>query len=192
MRRVSTSWLPIGILAILAAISFWLKEVVDNAAVGGRGRLRHHPDLIVGGFSVHQLGIDGHTRYTLSARTMSHFPDDDSSEFEGVNLAAFEPGLPTLRVSADQGQRLLNQERVIFTGHVLVVRQASTAGEAPLVMHTQVLEVWPDRKLSIAREPVLLEHGADRLQADNMVFDNKLSIAEFTRAKATFPPPPAR
>ncbi len=189
MRRVSTSWLPIGILAILAAISFWLKEVVDNSGGSARGRPQHHPDLIVGSFSVHQLGIDGHTRYTLSARTMTHFPDDDSSEFEGVRLAAFEPGLPTLQVTADQGRRLLNQERVIFTGNVHVVRQASVAGEPPLEMHTRVLEVYPDRKLSVAREPVLLEHGADRLQADTMVFDNKLSIAEFTRAKATFPPP---
>lgn len=189
MRRLSTPWLPIGILAILAAMSFWLKEVVDNAAIAGRGRVLHHPDLIVAGFSVHQLGVDGHTRYTLAARTMTHFPDDDSSQFEGVRLAAFEPGLPALQVKADQGLRRINQERVFFTGNVEVVRQPGKPDDFPLVMHTHSLEVYPDRKLSVAREPVELEHGADRLWADNMVFDNKLSIAEFSRAKAIFPPP---
>jgi lipopolysaccharide export system protein LptC len=189
MRRVSNSWLPVGILAILAATSWWLKEVVDNAGNGGRSRLTHHPDLIVSGFRVHQLGLDGRTRYTLSALNMTHFPDDGSSEFEGVSLAAFEPGQPSLAVSADRGRREVNQERVEFVGRVEVVRQASEAGDPPLVMHTRVLEVYPDRKLSVAREPVTLEHGADRLEADTMVFDNKLSIAEFTRAKVRFPPP---
>jgi lipopolysaccharide export system protein LptC len=187
-RRSSNSWLPVGILTVLAATSFWLKEVVDGSAVGGRGRAQHRPDLIVAGFSVHQLGPDGRTRYTLSARNMMHYPDDDSSEFEGVSLAAYEPGLPPLQVMADQGTRQVNEERVLFTGRVRVVREAGRDGEPPMVMTTQRLEVFPDRKLSVAPGPVVLEHGADRLEADTMTFDNKLSIAEFTRAKASFPP----
>lgn len=185
MRRASNSWLPVGILAILAAVSLWLKEVVDSSATAGRGRAQHHPDLIVGGFAVHQLGSDGHTRYTLSARSMTHFPDDDSSEFETVSLASFEDGAAALQVSADHGKRLVDQERVLLTGNVVVVRQIRHSNEKPLVMHTSSLDVYPDRKLSVAREPVRLDYGSDRLEAANMVFDNKLSIAEFTRVKAT-------
>ena len=190
VARRSNVWLPVGILAVLAAVSFWLKEVVDSAAVAGRSRMRHDPDLVVTGFSVHQLGADGHTRYTLASRRMVHYSDDDSSSFEGVALVAFEPGFPPLRVNADQGERRVNEERVVLTGRVHVVRSAPEPGEPPLVLNTRRLEVFPDRKLSVSPGPVELEHGADRLEADTMVFDNKLSIAQFTRAKATFPPPP--
>lgn len=190
MRRVSTSWLPIGILAVLAAVTFWLKEVVDDAAPVTRAGVQHHPDLIVASFSAHQLGPDGHTRYTLEAKTMTHYPDDDASDFDGVHLTAYEPGQPALQVSADQGARRVDQERVTFTGNVEVRRQGVQPDDPPLVMHTRVLDVYPDRKLGVANEPVHLEHGADRLEADNMTFDNKLSIAEFTRAKATLPPTP--
>jgi lipopolysaccharide export system protein LptC len=188
VRRASNSWLPAGILLILAGTSFWLKEVVDNSAISGRGKLLHRPDLIVSKFSVHQLGIDGNTRYTLSANTMTHFADDDSSDFDKVHLASFQPGAPAMEVQSDFGRRLVNDERVYFTGHVVVTRQADKPDELPIVMHTRVLEVYPDRKLSVAREPVEMEHGADRLEADTMVFDNKLSIAEFKRAKVTLFP----
>jgi lipopolysaccharide export system protein LptC len=190
VNRRSNVWLPLGMLTVLAATSFWLQEVVDSSQMAGRSRLRHDPDLIVSGFALHQLDSDGHTRYTLAARRMTHFADDDSSNFDAVSLVAFEPGVPPLNVVADQGERRVRDERVLLTGHVRVERAAVDPKEPPLVLNTAVLEVYPERKLSVAPGPVVVEHGADRLEADTMVFDHKLSVAKFTRAKASFPPQP--
>ena len=187
VNRRSNAWLPVGILTVLAATSFWLKEVVDGSAMGGRSRLRHDPDIIVSNFSVHQMDAEGHTRYTLSAHRMMHYADDDSSAFENVALTAFEAGNPPLQVNADRGERRLNEERVLFTGSVHVVRDSGSPDDPPLVMNTARLEVFPDRHLSVSPGPVVVEHGADRLEADTMQFDNKLSIAQFTRAKSSFP-----
>lgn len=190
MMRRSNAWLPVGILAILAITSLWLKEVVDSAAGSGRGRVRHDPDLIVDGFSIHQLDATGRTRYTLKAQVMSHFPDDDSAVFDKVSMMAFEPGQPPLKVAADEGERLVRQDLVKLRGHVRVDRLDSDPAQPPLVLLTNYLEVYLDRERGWAPGPVVLTHGLDRLEADTMTFDFKLSTAQFTRARTLFPPRP--
>ncbi len=189
MRR-SNAWLPIGILAVLAATSFWLKSVVENTGGAGRDHGRHDPDLIVAGFSVHQLDTKGRPRYTLSARRMLHFPDDDGSSYEGVGLTAFAEGQPPIHVVADAAERAARDDRVVLTGKVRAEQAAATTGGTPLTLTTDRLDVYPDARQAVAPGPVVLTQGADRLEADTMSFDLKLSTVRFTRAKVSLPPAP--
>ena len=186
MMRRSTAWLPRGILPVLAATSFWLNGVVEGSGVPGRTRSHHDADLIVTGFSVHQLDPAGHTRYTLAARQMLHFSDDDATSYEGVALTAFEPGLPPLNINAEHAVRAARQDQVVFTGSVRAERAAASPGEPPMVLTTSRLEVYPERRQGQAPSSLVVTHGADRLEADTMSFDFKLSTVRFTRAKASF------
>ncbi len=186
MKRRSNAWLPLGILLVLAATSFWLDSVVESSGTPGRSRLQHDPDLMVKGFSVHQLDPGGRTRYTLSAQTMQHFADDDSSTYEGVTLAAFEPGQPDFHIRADHAVRAAREDQVTFTGGVRAERDGAGRDDPPMVLTTSLLEVYPDRRQGLAPQPLIVTHGADRLEADTMSFDYKLSTVRFTRAKASF------
>jgi LPS export ABC transporter protein LptC len=185
-ERVSNSWLPIGILLLLTATSFWLKGVVDGSQRSGITLARHDPDLVVYSFLAHQLGSNGQLRQTLGAKRMQHYPDDDSSVYEDVELKFFDQGQPPLTVHADQGERLPDSEIVIFTGHAVLTRLGMTQDDPPYVLKSERLEVFPNQKQGNSPGPVTIDHGADHLEADNMTFDENISLSEFSRARVLF------
>jgi len=74
-----TGWLPLAALALLVALTFWLNQLVQAPAPRLDGSTRHDPDLIVENFDAQKLTEDGTVQYTLAARKMVHYPDDDSA-----------------------------------------------------------------------------------------------------------------
>jgi lipopolysaccharide export system protein LptC len=186
LDRVSNSWLPMGILLTLAATSFWLKGVVDGSQRSGITLARHDPDLIVYSFLAHQLGTNGELRQTLGAKRMQHYPDDDSSVYEDVELKSFEQGQPPLIIHADQGERLPDSEMVIFTGHAVLTRLGVGPNDPPYILKSERLEVFPNQKQGNSPVPVTIDHGADHLEADSMTFDENISTSEFSRARVLF------
>lgn len=152
--RISNSWLPTGILILLAAMSFWLKGVVDSAQQSGILVARHDPDLIVYSFLAHQLGTKGQLRQTLGAKRMQHYPDDDSSIYEDVELKSFDEGQPPLSIHADQGERLPDSEMVIFTGHAVLTRLGLTREDPPYILKSERLEVFPNQKQGNSPAPL--------------------------------------
>lgn len=186
MNRRSNAWLPLGILVVLVATSAWLQEVVDGSAGGPHLHRQASADLIVAGFSLHQLDATGKPRYTLSAQRMEHYPDE-SAAFEQMQLTAFEPGEAPLHLSARHARRQGREDQVVLWDAVQGERAAGP-GTPPLLLTTARLEVQPERRQGVAPGPVLLMQGQDRLEADTMSFDLKLSTVRFTRAKASFQP----
>jgi len=184
--RISNSLLPMGILIALAATSFWLKGVVEGSQRNGISLTRHDPDLIVYSFLAHQLGTSGQLRQTLGAKRMLHYPDDDSSIYEEVELKSFDDGQPPLSIRADHGERLPHAESVTFSGHTVLTRLGLTPTEPAFILKTELLEVFPDQKKGTAPGPVIIDHGPDHLEADNMTFDENTSIYEFRRARVLF------
>ncbi|HEX7403833.1 MAG TPA: LPS export ABC transporter periplasmic protein LptC, partial [Usitatibacter sp.] len=107
-----TSWLPLAALALLVGLTFWLNQLVQAPVARADGSLRHDPDLIVERFNAHKLGEDGKVLYTLVAKKMVHYPDDDSALLEDVTLEAFEPNQPKMTLTADHGRLEQKGERV--------------------------------------------------------------------------------
>src|SRR5436190_1078045 len=69
-----------------------------------------------------ERGVDGAVLYTLFARKMTHFPDDDSALLDTVRLEAYDPGHPKMVVTADQGRLEQGGDRVFIEGNVVIVR----------------------------------------------------------------------
>ena len=184
--RISNSWLPIGILLALTATSFWLKGVVDGSQQPGITLARHDPDLIVYSFLAHQLGTNGQLCETLGAKRMLHYPDDDSSTYEDVELKSFDDGQAPMSIRAEHGERLPNSELVTFSGHAVLTRFGLTSEDPSYILKTDVIEIFPNQKQGRAPGPVIIEHGLDHLEADNMTFDENISKSEFLRARVHF------
>jgi len=175
-----------GILLALAATSFWLKGVVDGSQHPGITLARHDPDLIVYSFLAHQLGTNGQLRQTLGANRMLHYPDDDSSIYEDVELKSFDEGQPPMSVRADHGERLPHSELVTFSGHAVLTRFGVTSEDPSYILKTDVLEIFPNQKQGRAPGPVIIDHGLDHLEADNMTFDENISKSEFSHPRVHF------
>lgn len=186
-----TSWLPLAALALLVGLTLWLEQLVQVREARADGRLRHDPDLIVQNFSARKLGEDGRVLYTLAARKMVHYPDDDSALLESVQLEAFEPKQPKMTITADQGRLEQGGDRVHIEGNVVVVRDADARNEAARLTTDRLL-VLPDSGIARTDAQVRLESASSRAIAQGgMEVDNRARTLKLDRVNATYQPPKA-
>lgn len=186
-----TSWLPLAALALLVGLTLWLNMLVQPPAARADGKLRHDPDVVVDKFNAKKLGEDGRVLYTLVARKMVHFPDDDSALLESLKLEAFEPRQPTMTITADHGRIEQGGDRVWIEGNVVVHRAGDErAAEARLT--TEKLLVLPDSGIARTSSPVKLESAEGRAHAIGMEIDNRARTLKLERVNATYLPRPKR
>ena len=76
------SRLPLVLLALLAALIFWLNQSVRAPSLGQEGDLRRAPDYMIENFSAVRMDHDGVTRHVLFAKRMLHYPDEDTTDLE--------------------------------------------------------------------------------------------------------------
>jgi lipopolysaccharide export system protein LptC len=186
-----TTWLPLAVLGLLVGLTMWLNQLVQPAAPRGDGSMRHDPDVMVENFSARKLGDDGLVLYTLAARKMVHYPDDDSALLETVKLEAFEPRQPKMTATADRGRLEQGGDRVWVEGNVVIVREAdSRTGRARLT--TEKLLLLPDEGIARTNEAVTLESPEGRTHAIGMELDNQARVLRLDRVHATYKPSPRR
>ena len=182
-----TSWLPLAALSLLVALSLWLNQLVQAPLSRADGKLRHDPDLVVERFSAVKLGEDGRVLYTLAARKMVHYPDDDSALLESVQLEAFEPKQPKMTITADQGRLEQHADRVHIEGNVVVLREADAKNEAARLTTDRLL-VLPDEGIARTDAEVKLVSASAHAVAQGMEVNNKTRMLHLERVHATFQP----
>ena len=182
-----TSWLPLVALGILVALTVWLDTLVQPPAARADASKRHDPDLMVDNFSARKLGVDGAVLYTLAARKMVHYPDDDSAHLESIRLEAFEPKQPKITITADKGRLEQGGERVWIEGNVVVVREAGAKDE-PARLTTQKLLVLPDEGIARGPEEVTLETLSGRANAASFELNNRTRMLRLDRVRASYKP----
>lgn len=182
-----TSWLPLAALGLLVALTLWLNQLVQPPAGRADGSKRHDPDLMVENFSARKLGEDGAVVYTLAARKMVHYPDDDSAHLESLRLEAFEPRQPRMTITADSGRLEQGGERVWIEGNVVVVREAG-AGNEGARLTTQRLLVLPDEGIARGPAEVTLESPSGRAHAATFELNNRTRVLRLDKVRATYKP----
>ena len=180
-----TSWLPLASLCLLVGLTLWLNQLVQPPVARADGSKRHDPDLMVENFNARKLAEDGSVRYTLVAKKMVHFPDDDSALLETVRLEAFEPSQPKLTATADHGRLEQGGDRVWIEGNVVVVREAD-AKTGRSTLKTQRLLVLPDEGIARTNVDVTLESPQGTTQARGLELNNHTRTLSLERVRATF------
>ena len=183
-----TSWLPLTALALLVGLTVWLDQLVQPVQARADGKRRHDPDLMVENFNATKLGEDGRVLYTLAARKMVHYPDDDSALLESIQLEAFEPKQPKMTITADHGRLEQGGDRVHIEGNVVVLREADARNE-PARLTTERLLVLPDSGIARTTSDVVLENASGRAHAKGMELDNRARTMKLDQVTATYRPP---
>ncbi len=182
-----SSWLPLGVLAMLVGLTWWLDQLVQPAAPRASGAARHDPDLIVDNFSARAFGEDGKTLYTLTARKMVHYPDDKSALLERLDFEAFEPRQPRVTVASDKGRLLEGGDKVWFESNVVMVREADQRAEESRLTTDRLL-VLPHEGVARTTSPVLLENASGRVEAAGLELYNQKRVLKLDRVRATYKP----
>lgn len=182
-----TSWLPLAALALLVVLTLWLNQLVQAPVARADGSTRHDPDLIVENFSARKLGEDGRVLYTLAARKMVHYPDDNSALLESVKVEAFEPRQPRMMITADNGRLEQGGERVLIEGNVVIVRDADAKNDAARIT-TDKLLVLPDAGLASTQSEVTLASAHSHAVSQGVEIDNRARTMKLTHVRATYEP----
>jgi lipopolysaccharide export system protein LptC len=182
-----STWLPLLALALLVGLTVWLNQLVQAPAGRASGNLRHDPDVVVEKFNARKLGEDGRVLYTLAARKMVHYPDDDSALLEDVTVEAFEPKQPRLTATANRGRLEQGGDVVHIEGNVVVVREADAKDPAARFT-TEALTVLPDAGIARTSSEVTLVSDNRHMVGTGMEIDNKARTLKLERVRATFKP----
>ena len=184
-----TGWLPLAALALLVGLTIWLNRLVQEPPTRSDGSMRHDPDLIVDNFNARKLGEDGSVLYTLAAKKMVHYPDDDTAHLETVTLEAFEPGQPKMTVTADKGRLEQKGKRVLAEGNVVVLRDMDpkTKTEAQRLTTDKML-VLPDDGIARTSSPATLDSISSHSTAIGFELDNRTRTLKADNVRSTIKP----
>ena len=186
-----TSWLPLVVLALLVGLTLWLNQLVQAPQSRADGSRRHDPDLVVENATAKKLGVDGRVLYTLAAKKMVHYPDDDSAWLENVTMEAFEPGQPKVTVTSDRGRLEQGGDRVWIEGNVVIVRDADPKQNlGPVRVTTEHLLVLPEAGIARTSDVVHMQSPTSRAVSQGLELDNKARTLKLERVQATMKPTP--
>ena len=177
-------WFPVGLLFLLALLTFWLDRVAQPGSYKSDGSHRHDPDYWVENFTATRMSPDGVPRHVLVAGKMTHYPDNDSTDLVQPHMTQYEAGLPPLHIQASSGKVSSNGEQVWFSGNVKVTREAGN-GQSELTMATEYLHIIPDKDFAQTDRAVSVRSADSWVTAVGMELDSKTRIIKFlSRVKA--------
>ena len=165
-----TTWFPVVLLAVLAALTYWLDAQVQR---GDRtaGIATKEPDYYLEDFSAKRFGKDGGVVQQVAAKKMTHYPEGTPTEVVSPHLINTPPGKAPLRVTADAGRITSDNEHVYLTGNVVGVREAY-AGHGKLTVSTEYVHVRPREERADGNKRVTIvddngTHVGNAFEVDN-------------------------
>jgi lipopolysaccharide export system protein LptC len=172
-----TSWFPLGLMILLALLTFWLDHTVQEPLFKRNGSARHDPDYWVENFVARRLGKDGLPLHMLAAVKMEHFPDDDTSQLKRPNFTAMDQDRVPTHIAAQSGLVSSNGKEVYFT-HNVEVRKDAGAEKDWLTINTEYLHITPDQDIARTDRAVTIKTPAAVITAIGMELNNRTHVVK--------------
>jgi lipopolysaccharide export system protein LptC len=170
-----SAWFPLVLLALLAAVTAWLNQQIQPAELARTGANRHDPDYMVENLSATRFGEDGRRRYTLSAKGVTHYPDDDTTHLEVPRLVHFSRSAAPVTVTARTALVSSNGDHVYLHDDVKVVR-AAYGNRSELTLETNYLHAIPDQDFVQTDQPVTIHNADTVINAVGLEFNNATRV----------------
>ena len=184
-------WFPLLLVAVLAAVTFWLDRVVQPPAEVPAVNTSE-PDYIVDGLSAVRMDRQGRVKHTLKAQKMTHYPEADMTVLVEPRLVTYGEGRTPVTVTARHARMSGNGENVFFEQDVRVVR-AHDAERPQLVLETSFLHVIPEANIARTDKPVVIREAGAVVTASGLELNSETRVLNLQgRVKGTFHSSPAR
>ena len=181
-----TAAVPLILVALLAALTFWLDRMVQPGGRPAGAVTRHEPDYIVEKLSAVSMNEQGAAAYTLSAARMLHYPDDDSTILASPSFVSYATAKSPVTITASEAVVSSNGDHVYFQDDVRVTRAAhGTSSE--LVVRTDFLHVIPDQNIARTDRTVTITDAATTVTAVGFEINNETRIMKLeSRVRGTY------
>ena len=178
LRDIVTAAFPIGLMVILAALSYWLNIVATADPVDIGGRFRHDPDTIVKQFKAVSYDEAGNRKAGLSGTEARHFPDDDTTTIQNPFLQRFAVSTAASTVSARHALVNSDGSEVDLNGDVRVYRPAQR-GKAAITMTAPHMLVLVDEERARTPGFARIQQGSSWISGSGFEADNITQIYTF-------------
>lgn len=171
MERLTTAF-PLVLVALLAALTYWLDRTVQPPATPRDGSMRHDPDYVVEKIVAVQLSPQGVRLHQLEADRMIHYPDDDTTHLVAPRFLKYEGERLALSIVANRALVSSEGKIVDFNEQVRATRPAE-GKHSELVLTTEHLRVIPDDDFARTDSPVFIADANTKLHGVGLELNNK-------------------
>ena len=183
------SWLPLTPLLLLLVATYWLNQQVQPLPQV-QSQQRHDIDYYIDNFSAVTLNMQGQQRYTLTAKKLWHYPDDDTTHLQMPQLTSLFADSPPTLTSAQTGMVSSKGDDVFLYDEVIVLRPAS-GNNSEQRFATDYLHVVPDRDWAETDHSVVMTNQYNVIHAVGMELDYKARTAKLlSHVRASHEPIP--
>jgi lipopolysaccharide export system protein LptC len=165
----------IGLLSALALGTYYLAEVSSRKVLQAPKAAPTEPDFYVTGFALIKVDSSGQPAIKITAKKMTHFPAQDTSEFEEPIATTLNPNQPALTIRANKAvMKEVNTEKptlLILSENVRIERKA-TADRPALLVQSEQITVNPDNQTASSALEVKITNGNTVMTALGFELDN--------------------
>ena len=170
MRFSTTRLFPLGLMLVLALLTFWLDRAVRDEPTHPSQR-RHDPDYLVHNFTSTTYNRLGGAEMTITAAKMLHYPDDDSTEMLEPRVIQARPEQPRYTVRAERGVLAREGDEIFLYDNVRLEREADALHPGTR-MSTSFLHIVRDRSIMRTDRQVTVVEGSRSLTGRGMEYNN--------------------
>lgn len=120
----------------------------------------------------HTATKEGVKQWSLKAKTVNYYQDDNKALFKELHLVLFSKDKPPATLTSDTGQMNTQTNDVSAFGHVVVIH-------GPYTLETETLHYQDKEKIITAPVPVDVSKGESHITADRMTMDMNTNITVF-------------
>jgi lipopolysaccharide export system protein LptC len=170
VRFSTTRLFPLGLMLVLALLTFWLDRAVRDEPTHPSQR-RHDPDYLVQHLASTTYNRLGSAETTITAAKMLHYPDDDSTELLEPHVTQARPSQPRFTVRADRGVLAREGDEIFLYDNVELEREPDEQ-HAATRMSTSFLHIVRDRSIMRTDRKVTVVEGRRSLTGRGMEYNN--------------------
>ena len=184
---------PLFLALMLAIITFWLNQTVEEQGPKIDGSDRHDPDYMMHSFVTTQTDTNGVLRYVLAAAEMIHYPDDDTTELKRPKFTQYTLDKPYTSIQGQRGFVSSDGEKIEVLDRVKVIRQG-TADSGEMQLLTERLMIEPNKDLATTNSPVTIKQAPKTVVTGvGMIFDKKNQTMKLlNNVRVHYERPPAK
>jgi lipopolysaccharide export system protein LptC len=169
-----TTWIPVTLIGILAALTLWLNYLVQPQPER-QVRESTAPDYIVDNLTAVTLGETGETSYTLFAVKMVHQPEDDTTHLTDPRFVSFRSQKAPVTITSRRAVVAPGGEHVYFHDNVHLTR-AAYDDKSQLELHTSFLHVIPEQGIARTDRPVTIVDATTVVDAVGLELNNETRV----------------
>ena len=191
MLTRSALFFPLMLAILLALLTLWISQTVEQQGPKIDGSNRHDPDYTMNNFVTTQTDATGRLSYILAATEMRHFPDDDSTVLQRPRFTQYTVDKPYTQIEGLRGYISSNGEEVQLVDNVKVVRQAFE-GKGEMQVLTEKLLIYPKKDLVKTDAPVRITQAPKTvITGTGMIYDKKAqTVTLLNRVNVHYERPP--